>query len=78
MELGFRGQWGVLMGVLLGYLAVLVLLGAILPGRRIAGAILADKTRLYYKCNGGNSLLFTYRFFTWRETEDIPLHGSTV
>lgn len=58
-----------LMGVLLGYLAVLVLLGAVLPGRTIAGAILADKTRLYYKCNGENFLLFT-----WRDSEDTPLH----
>lgn len=49
---GQCGQWGALLGVLLGYLAVLVLLGAILPGRTIAGAILADNSRLYYKCNG--------------------------
>jgi len=55
-DLGLCGQWGVLLGVVVGYLAVLVILGALLPGRTIAGAVLADKSRLYYKCNGDNSL----------------------
>lgn len=50
-------QLGVLTVVLLGYLGVLALLRAVLPGPTIAGALLADKTRLYYKCNGLASLL---------------------
>lgn len=75
MELGECGQLGVLTGVVLGYLAVLALLGAILPGPTIAGALLADKTRLHYKCNGDDSLLFIPPPppLPCIETEDIPL-----
>ncbi|XP_024399116.1 delta(14)-sterol reductase [Physcomitrium patens] len=47
----------VLMSVVLGYLGILALLGAVLPGQTIAGTLLADKTRVYYKCNGLASLV---------------------
>lgn len=57
---GGCGQLSVLTVVLLGYLGVLALLRAVLPGPTIAGALLADKTRLYYKCNGDDSLLFMF------------------
>ena len=60
MELGECGQFGVLSGVLLGYLAVLAVLGAVLPGPTIAGTLLADKTRVHYKCNGDDPLSFMY------------------
>ena len=50
----FDGSFCILvqLQVLLGYLGALALLGIVLPGPTISGALLADKTRLQYKCNG--------------------------
>lgn len=62
-----------LTGVLLGYLAVLVVLGAVLPGRTIAGTVLADKTRLYYKCNGDNTEDLPFTMLTGEEYMCISL-----
>ncbi|CAM6113683.1 unnamed protein product [Calypogeia fissa] len=44
-------------GILLGYLGGLAALGAIIPGPKISGAVLADNTRKTYKVNGFNVLL---------------------
>ncbi|KAK8966876.1 hypothetical protein KSP40_PGU008928 [Platanthera guangdongensis] len=43
-------------GILLCYLGYLALVGAILPGKNVHGAILPDGTRLHYRCNGLASL----------------------
>ncbi|KAL2633385.1 hypothetical protein R1flu_004864 [Riccia fluitans] len=44
-------------GLVGGYLVVLAVLGVVVPGPRIQGTVLADKTRITYKCNGLNVLL---------------------
>ena len=51
--------------VLLGYLGALALLGIVLPGPTISGALLADKTRLQYKCNGKSIFLVNF----WSEKD---------
>ncbi|KAI7752813.1 hypothetical protein M8C21_021765 [Ambrosia artemisiifolia] len=43
--------------LLLGFFGYLVISGSVLPGKVVAGANLADGTRLYYCCNGLISLL---------------------
>ncbi|KAL5206404.1 hypothetical protein ABZP36_034613 [Zizania latifolia] len=48
--------------VLLSYLGFLAAAGAILPGKLVAGAVLPDKSRLHYRCNGLLSLLLLLVF----------------
>lgn len=43
--------------ILLGYLFALAFLDQVLPGRIVPGAVLEDKSRKHYKCNGLLSLL---------------------
>ncbi|KAI5078357.1 hypothetical protein GOP47_0006028 [Adiantum capillus-veneris] len=50
--------------VLLCYLLILALLDRGLPGRIVPGALLEDKTRIHYKCNGFLSLLLLSVAFT--------------
>ncbi|KAJ0619562.1 putative delta(14)-sterol reductase [Helianthus annuus] len=38
--------------LLLGFLSYLGISGSVLPGNVVAGASLADGTRLHYRCNG--------------------------
>ncbi|XP_024533852.1 delta(14)-sterol reductase isoform X1 [Selaginella moellendorffii] len=42
---------------LVGFLSLLALLEAVLPGQRVSGVELADGTRIIYKCNGLLSLV---------------------
>ncbi|CAM8931053.1 unnamed protein product [Rhodiola kirilowii] len=44
-------------GMLASYFAYLGLIGSVLPGKIVPGAVLQDGTRLYYRCNGLLSLL---------------------
>ncbi|CAI6001589.1 unnamed protein product [Closterium sp. NIES-64] len=43
--------------ILSAYVAFLIVAGAILPGKVFPGTVLADGTRLHYKCNGFRVLL---------------------
>ncbi|MED6160133.1 hypothetical protein PIB30_048507 [Stylosanthes scabra] len=43
--------------LLLGFFAYLAIVGSIVPGKLVPGAVLADGTRLHYRCNGLVSLL---------------------
>ncbi|GBG76912.1 hypothetical protein CBR_g23126 [Chara braunii] len=38
--------------IVLGYVVFMAIIGQIFPGKVVPGVVLADKTRLYYKCNG--------------------------
>ncbi|MED6203361.1 hypothetical protein PIB30_114799, partial [Stylosanthes scabra] len=38
--------------LLLGFFAYLAIVGSIVPGKLVPGAVLADGTRLHYRCNG--------------------------
>ncbi|KAL9273503.1 Delta(14)-sterol reductase-like protein, partial [Drosera capensis] len=44
-------------GMLLSYLGYLAVFGSVLPGKVIDGVVLADGTRLKYRCNGFLSLI---------------------
>ncbi|KNA10646.1 hypothetical protein SOVF_142420 [Spinacia oleracea] len=39
-------------GLLLSYFGYLAVIGSVLPGKIVPGAILSDGTRLHYRCNG--------------------------
>lgn len=45
------------MGMLLSYLGYLAVFGSVLPGKLVDGVVLADGTRLKYRCNGLLSLI---------------------
>lgn len=44
-------------GIILAYFIYLALAGFLLPGKLIPGVVLADKTRIHYRCNGFITLL---------------------
>ncbi|XP_028777188.1 delta(14)-sterol reductase-like [Neltuma alba] len=61
MDLGFLihaliPSWNSV-ALLVGFFAYLAIAGAIVPGKVVPGVILADGTRLHYRCNGLFSLL---------------------